>query len=59
MDIKIRAIRLEDAEGINALRVMDGVRENILIVILWDRSHSDILPNGKVILKPIGFSDIL
>ena len=30
MDIKIRAIRLEDAEGINALRVMDGVRENIL-----------------------------
>lgn len=30
MDIKIRAIRLEDVEGINALRVMDGVRENIL-----------------------------
>ena len=27
MDIKIRAIRLEDAGGINALRVMDGVRE--------------------------------
>ena len=30
MDIKIRAIRVEDAEGINALRIMDGVRENIL-----------------------------
>ena len=30
MDIKIRAIRIEDAEGVNALRVMDGVRENIL-----------------------------
>lgn len=30
MDIRIRAIRLEDAEGINALRIMDGVRENIL-----------------------------
>lgn len=30
MDIKIRAIRVEDAEGLNELRVMDGVRENIL-----------------------------
>ena len=30
MEIKIRAIRVEDAEGINALRIMDGVRENIL-----------------------------
>lgn len=30
MDIKIRAIRAEDAEVINELRVMDGVRENIL-----------------------------
>lgn len=30
MDIKIRPIKIEDAEGINALRVMDGVRENIL-----------------------------
>ncbi|WP_195988429.1 GNAT family N-acetyltransferase [Clostridium sp. D53t1_180928_C8] len=30
MDIKIRAIRVEDAEGLNELRVMEGVRENIL-----------------------------
>lgn len=30
MDIKIRPIKIEDAEGINALRIMDGVRENIL-----------------------------
>lgn len=30
MDIKIRPIRVEDAEEINALRIMDGVRENIL-----------------------------
>ncbi|WP_196001059.1 GNAT family N-acetyltransferase [Clostridium sp. 1001271B_151109_B4] len=30
MDIKIRPIRIEDAEEINALRIMDGVRENIL-----------------------------
>ena len=30
MEIIIRAVKLQDAEGINALRVMDGVRENIL-----------------------------
>ena len=34
-------------------------RENILIVILCDRSHSDIFDKSKVILKPCGFSDIL
>ena len=30
MDIKIRPIKIEDAEGINALRIMDGVKAKIL-----------------------------
>ena len=34
MDIKIRPIKIEDAEGINALRIMDGVREKIEAKIL-------------------------
>ena len=34
-------------------------KENVLIVILRDRSHSDIFDKSKVILKPFGFSDIL
>jgi len=30
MDINIRPIRIEDAASINEIRIMDGVRENIL-----------------------------
>lgn len=33
MNLNIRPVRIEDAQGINEIRVMDGVRENILGII--------------------------
>ena len=41
------------------LHIRFTVSKNILIVILRDRSRSDIFDKSKVILKPFGFSDIL
>lgn len=51
MDIKIRAIRVEDAGGINALRVMDGVRENILGIT------SERIDRSKAFIESLGAND--
>ena len=51
MEINIRAIRTEDAEGINAIRVMDGVRENILGIT------SERIARSKAFIESLGPND--
>lgn len=46
MNLTIRPVRLEDAEHINEMRRMDGVRENILGIISERKARSEAFING-------------